>query len=94
MRPPPLVEAISTALVAMKCGTGWKRIAQRADLEQLAPGSYSRSANAFSIRSSLPQAPTTRRNSSVAPGGTCSSGRAGRSVPGQRSTGTGCWRGA
>ena len=28
------------------------------------------------------------------PGGACSSGRAGLSVPGQRSTGTGCWRGA
>ena len=56
--------------------------------------SYSLSSNAFSIRSLLPQQPTIVRNVSRAPGGPCSSGRAGLTVPGQRSTGTGCWRGA
>ena len=32
------------------------------------------------------------RRASLDPGGACSAGRAGWSVPGQRSTGTGCWR--
>ena len=84
MRPPPLAEAISTALVAVKCGTGWKRIRSGPTSSSSSPGSYSRISNAFSIRSSLPQAPTTRRNSSVAPGGTCSSGRAGCRCPASR----------
>ena len=81
------------ANVSVKCGTSWKRTDSGPSSISFA-GSYSRSSKAFSIRSSLPQVPTTRRNASRPPGGTWSSGRAGLSVPGQRSTGTGCWRGA
>ena len=46
------------------------------------------SRKAFSIRSSLPQAPTTRRNVSRAPRAERAARAAGSSVPGQRSTGT------
>ena len=46
----------------MKCGTGWKRM-RSGPQRSSSPGSYSRIANAFSIRSSLPHAPTTRRKS-------------------------------
>ena len=81
------------ANVSVKCGTAWKRI-RIGPISISSDGSYSRSSNAFSIRSSLPQAPTTRRKRSRAPGGAWSTGQAGQSVPGQRSTGTGCWRGA
>jgi len=42
----------------------------------------------------LTYAPTTLRKTPVAPGGTCSWGLAGSSVPGHGGTGTGCWRGA
>ena len=57
-------------------------------------GAYSCSENARSIRSSIPHAPDTRRNTSAAPAGAYRSGRAGSLVPGQPATGTGCWRGA
>ena len=87
------MELISIAKVSVKCGTGWNRT-RTGPISSSLSWSYSRSSKAFSIRSSLPQAPTTRRNVSRAPGGTCSTGQAGLSVPGQRSTGTGCWRGA
>ena len=41
-------------------------------LERVGRGRTRAASNAFSIRSSLPQAPTTRRNVSRAPGGACS----------------------
>ena len=93
MRPEPFSEAIAIAKVSVKWGTGWKRI-RSGPIDSSDVALYSSSRKAFSIRSSLPHAPTTRRKVSVAPGGACSQGRAGLSVPGQRSTGTGCWRGA
>ena len=58
------------------------------------PAEYSSIRKALSIRSSLPQAPTTRRKVSTAPGGATSLGRAGLSVPSQMWTGTGCCFGA
>ena len=66
----------------MKWGTGWK-LAVISPTVTSAPAAYSSSSKAFSTRSSLPQAPTTRRRVSRAPGGATSRGRAGLSVPGQ-----------
>ena len=60
MRPPPFVEAMSIANVSVKCGTSWKR--NRIEpISSTLSGSNSSISNAFSIRSSLPHAPTTRR---------------------------------
>jgi hypothetical protein len=81
------------ANVSVKCGTDWKP-SLSGPISGVSSSPYSSIANAFSIRSSLPHTPTTRRKQSTAPRGTISRGLAGESVPGQRSTGTGCWRGA
>ena len=92
-RPPPFAEEMETANVVVKCGTSWKLI-RSVPTSSVTAGSNSISSKAFSMRSSLPHAPTMRRNVSRAPRGAYRRGRAGESVPGQRSTGTGCWRGA
>ena len=86
-------EPIRTAKVSTKCGTGWK-LAWTSPTSTRSPAEYSSIRKALSIRSSLPQAPTTRRKVSTAPGGAISRGRAGSSVPSQVWTGTGCCFGA
>jgi hypothetical protein len=92
-RPPPFADCTQVANVSWKCGTSQK-LKRKGPTSGVVDTSYSSSVKAFSIRSSLPQAPATRRNTSRAPGGAIRRGRAGVAVPGQRSTGTGCWRGA
>ena len=74
---------------SVKCGTSWKRQPQRPDLDRRAGLVLLERRTRCSIRSSLPQAPTTRRKVAAAPGGAISRGRAGSSVPGMRRTGHG-----
>ena len=88
MRPPPLVEAISIAKVSVKWGTSWKR-----NRSEPTSSVVARVMNSLEVERVLDQVV-------VAPGaddaaeelararGAYSFGRAGMSVPGQRSTGT------
>ena len=93
-RPPDSVETTSTAWVGMKCGTPRKR-SRSGPTSTVSAGSYSRRPKASSMWPGvIPDPAQIWRNASRAPGGAWSEGRAGESVPGQRSTGTGCWRGA
>ena len=87
------LEVTAIAKVSTKCGTSWnsKRSGPTSGVDD---SSYSSSSKAFSMRSSLPHAPTTRRKTLARSGRGDQPGRAGLSVPGQMCTGTGCWRGA
>jgi hypothetical protein len=56
------------AHVGTKWGTSQKR-SSSGPISTTSVGAYSTRSNAFSMRSSLPQAPTTRRKVSRAPAG-------------------------
>ena len=94
MRPEPFVELMPIANVSVKCGTGWNVIRIGPISISLA-GSYSLELERVLDQVLVaPRADHAAEQLAARPGGTWSTGQAGQSVPGQRSTGTGCWRGA
>ena len=93
MPPPPFAELMHYGERLHEMGNGTEADANRADLE------LARRAELLQPKGLLDQVvvapgPDHPAERVPRPGGACSSGRAGSSVPGQRSTGTGCCRGA
>ena len=93
IRPEPFVELMLIANVSVKWGTGWK-VTRIGPISISLAGSYSRRLERVLDQVLVPPGADHAPEHFRAPGGAWSTGHAGQSVPGQRSTGTGCWRGA